>query len=354
MFKNGVVKASTFAFSGLMYMILNQMYLSQFGEESFTLLAVAERFMGLSTLFLGLAGAMQPLGSMLRGENNAWGQRRLMRAVTTSMTRFGLIASLITITLAPFLIRVFGISDSSLVEEGTLVLRLIGLTLIFVSASSMLFIYYYLAEHLILCLAVSALKDLVLPIICAFIGIKLLKSPLSLWILLDLSQILAVASALLIVFLKYGRKNWPWLLSPAEEIGMFCYDFEITEENAVDMSKTLMQLISETALISAPEHARRRVMELSGLFAEDMLLAVKERNPGEKTLDAELMVILDDDGIRLILRDSGILFDITEDDSKVSSFRDYIISRAITLSEYKSYTIATGYNRNEVFLSYEK
>lgn len=187
-----------------------------------------------------------------------------------------------------------------------------------------------------------------------FIGIKLLKSPLSLWILLDLSQILAVASALLIVFLKYGRKNWPWLLSPAEEIGMFCYDFEITEENAVDMSKTLMQLISETALISAPEHARRRVMELSGLFAEDMLLAVKERNPGEKTLDAELMVILDDDGIRLILRDSGILFDITEDDSKVSSFRDYIISRAITLSEYKSYTIATGYNRNEVFLSYEK
>ena len=187
-----------------------------------------------------------------------------------------------------------------------------------------------------------------------FIGIKLLKSPLSLWILLDLSQILAVASALLIVFLKYGRKNWPWLLSPAEEIGMFCYDFEITEENAVDMSKTLMQLISETALISEPEHARRRVMELAGLFAEDMLLAVKERNPGEKTLDAELMVILDDDGIRLILRDSGILFDITEDDSKVSSFRDYIISRAITLSEYKSYTITTGYNRNEVFLSYEK
>ena len=354
MFKNGVVKASTFAFSGLMYMILNEMYLSQFGEETFTLLAVAERFMGLSSLFLGLAGAMQPLGSMLRGENNAWGQRRLMRAVTAAMSRFGLISSLLTIILAPFLIRVFGIRDSSLVAEGTLVLRLIGLSLVFVSVSCMLYIYYYLAEHLVLCLTVSALKDLVLPVFCAFIGIRLLKSPLSLWLLFDLSQVLSVVFALLIVFLKYGRKNWPWLLSPAEEIGMFCYDFEITEENAVEMSKTMMQLISETALISEPEHARRRVMELAGLFTEDLLMAVKEKNPDEKTLDAEVMVILDDDGIRLILRDSGTLFDITEDDSKVSAFRDYIISRVVTLSEYKTYTIATGYNRNEIFIGYEK
>ena len=64
------------------------------------------------------------------------------------------------------------------------------------------------------------------------------------------------------------------------------------------------------------------------------------------------MVIRDDAGVRLILRDSGVLFDITEGDSELSSFRNYIISRTITLSEYKSYTIATGYNRNELYLSF--
>ena len=77
-----------------------------------------------------------------------------------------------------------------------------------------------------------------------------------------------------------------------------------------------------------------------------------QKNPPGAKLDAELMVIRDDAGVRLILRDSGVLFDITEGDSELSSFRNYIISRTITLSEYKSYTIATGYNRNELYLSF--
>ena len=348
MCKNGVVKASTFAFSALMYMILNRMFISRFGEETFTLLAVAERFTSLSTLFLGLAMAMQPLVCMLRGEQNTWAQRRLMRAVNAAMFQFGLIISLITIICAPLLIRLFGITGSPLVEQGTLVLRLIGISLVFVSIATMFFIYYYLLEKSVLALAASALKDLVLPIICVFIGLKLFRSSLSLWLMIDLSQVLAVALILLIAYLIYGKKRWPWLLSPDEETGMYCYDFEITEENAVDMSKTLVEQISQTGA----ESSEVRVSKLAGIFAEDMLMSIKEKNPPGAKLDAELMVIRDDAGVRLILRDSGVLFDITEGDCELSSFRNYIISRTITLSEYKSYTIATGYNRNELYLSF--
>ena len=348
MCKNGVVKASTFAFSALMYMLLNQMYLTEFGEESFTLMAVAERFMGLSTLFLGLAMAMQPLVGMLRGEKNTWAQRRLMRTINAAMILFGLVTSLVTILFAPLLIRLFGISDSPLVEQGTLVLRLIGFSLVFMSVATMLFVYYYLLEKSVLALAASALKDLVLPIVCAFIGLKLFRSSLSLWLMIDLSQVLAVALILLIACLIYGKKRWPWLLSPDEETGMYCYDFEITEKNAVDMSKTLVEQISQTGA----ESSEVRVSKLAGIFAEDMLMSIKEKNPPGAKLDAELMVIRDDAGVRLILRDSGVLFDITEGDGELSSFRNYIISRTITLSEYKSYTIATGYNRNELYLSF--
>ena len=129
---------------------------------------------------------------------------------------------------------------------------------------------------------------------------------------------------------------------------MYCYDFEITEKNAVGMSKTLVEQISQTGA----ESSEVRVSKLAGIFAEDMLMSIKEKNPPGAKLDAELMVIRDDAGVRLILRDSGVLFDITEGDGELSSFRNYIISRTITLSEYKSYTIATGYNRNELYLSF--
>ena len=373
MCKNGVVKASTFAFSALMYMLLNQMYLTEFGEESFTLMAVAERFMGLSTLFLGLAMAMQPLVGMLRGEKNTWAQRRLMRTINAAMILFGLVTSLVTILFAPLLIRLFGISDSPLVEQGTLVLRLIGFSLVFMSVATMLFVYYYLLEKSVLALIVCALKDLVLPVACAFIGIKLLNSPLSLWLMIDLSQILAVALTLIIVYFIYGKKRFPWILSADEEIGMYCFDFKITEENAVDLSNTLVKLISQAGTVSsgeqtsglqlpingsagrvsADEHAVIRVSKLAGIFAEDMLMSVIEKNPAGAKIDGEMMVILDDAGVRLIQRDSGVLFDIMEGDSELSSFRDYIISRTVTLSENKSYMIATGYNRNEIYLSYQ-
>ena len=373
MCKNGLVKASTFAFSALMFMILNSLYLSQFGEESFTLLAVAERFMGLSALFLGLASAMQPLVCVLRGERNTWAQRRFMRAVNAAMIQFGLVASVITIIFAPLLIRMFGITDSSMVERGTLVLRLIGISLVFVSVAAMFFSYYYLMERSLLALTVSALKDLALPVACAYIGIKLLASPLSLWLLIDLSQLLAVVITMAIVFAIYGKSRLPWLLSPDEESGMYCYDFEITEENAVDLSKTIMELVSQPGTecpaeqiseLSLPAdnssggtpergHDLARVGKLAGFFAEEILMSIKDNNPPGETIDAELMVIRDDDGVQLIIRDSGVLFDITESDCEMGSFRNYIISRTINLSEYKSYTITTGYNRNEVYLNHE-
>ena len=153
---------------------------------------------------------------------------------------------------------------------------------------------------------------------------------------------------------------------------MYCFDFKITEENAVDLSNTLVKLISQAGTVSsgeqtsglqlpingsagrvsADEHAVIRVSKLAGIFAEDMLMSVIEKNPAGAKIDGEMMVILDDAGVRLIQRDSGVI-DIMEGDSELSSFRDYIISRTVTLSEYKSYMIATGHNRNEIYLSYQ-
>ncbi len=154
---------------------------------------------------------------------------------------------------------------------------------------------------------------------------------------------------------------------------MYCFDFKITEENAVDLSNTLVKLISQAGTVSSgeqtsglqlpidgsagrvssDEHAVIRVSKLAGIFAEDMLMSIIEKNPAGAKIDAEMMVILDDAGVRLIQRDSSVLIDIMEGDSELSSFRDYIISRTVTLSEYKSYMIATGHNRNEIYLSYQ-
>ena len=64
---------------------------------------------------------------------------------------------------------------------------------------------------------------------------------------------------------------------------------------------------------------------------------------------AEVTLIVKEKGVRLIIRDSGIIFKITDEDARVSSLRQYFVANLITLSEYKIYMKTTGFNRNEIY-----
>lgn len=64
---------------------------------------------------------------------------------------------------------------------------------------------------------------------------------------------------------------------------------------------------------------------------------------------ADFAVIAEDDGVRVILRDSGAIFDITDADAKVESFRRYVVSNLMLRQDRKLYLTTTGYNRNELF-----
>lgn len=56
----------------------------------------------------------------------------------------------------------------------------------------------------------------------------------------------------------------------------------------------------------------------------------------------------------MILRDSGKIFDFTDSDIHLDSFRQYIVSTLMTNMEAKFYMTTTGYNRNEFFFKSDK
>ena len=53
--------------------------------------------------------------------------------------------------------------------------------------------------------------------------------------------------------------------------------------------------------------------------------------------------------VRMILRDSGILFDVTDADSLPVSLRQYVVARMMVVHDKKAYLTTTGYNRIELF-----
>lgn len=78
-------------------------------------------------------------------------------------------------------------------------------------------------------------------------------------------------------------------------------------------------------------------------------MLILEKNPNKK-IWAECTLIVIDDSVKVILRDSGVIFDLTDEDAAVSSIRQYVVSNMLVVPDHKAYITTTGYNRNELLL----
>ena len=81
------------------------------------------------------------------------------------------------------------------------------------------------------------------------------------------------------------------------------------------------------------------------LLVEETLMMISENNPQKQVL-AECSILLGD-SLKVIIKDDGIIFDLTNSDMKVDSLRSYIISNlAENISTRKMHFLSLSYNRN--------
>jgi hypothetical protein len=74
-------------------------------------------------------------------------------------------------------------------------------------------------------------------------------------------------------------------------------------------------------------------------------MLIFENNPKRIVL-AECSVLMGEK-LTLVIKDDGIIFDLTDSDMKLSSFRSYVISNvAETISSRKKHFLTLSYNRN--------
>lgn len=74
-------------------------------------------------------------------------------------------------------------------------------------------------------------------------------------------------------------------------------------------------------------------------------MVVRERNVGRPVL-AEVTVDLNKDPFSLVLRDDGIIFNITDADQRISSLRSYLVSNLMVNLPNRRNLTTTGFNRN--------
>ena len=72
-------------------------------------------------------------------------------------------------------------------------------------------------------------------------------------------------------------------------------------------------------------------------------MLIMEKNGNQEIL-SEISVFIDKD-VKLIIRDNGVIFDITSENSAMDSFRGYFVKNMMQHQEDKMNLTTTSYNR---------
>ena len=341
--KCGAARASTFAFTALMLLILNNYVLRHFDSKVFCAWAVDQKVVGLSTMFLGIAMTLQPLVGTLYGENNTKAIRFLVNRERIDILAIGAICSLLILCFTSATLRVFGI-ESGAHAVGIPALRITCLTLALSAMLILFYINYFIIGINGLVVVISFIKDFAAPVALIILCTALSgNKPEFIWIGLALSPVSSLLITYAIILLRYGKERFPFLLSKEQDEKIHIYSFALSSNTVSQMSQTAGELLKQNGY-----HSKLQV--IVGMCIEDLLCLVMEKNkPAKRALSAECTLILEEKGVRVILRDEGKTFTLTDADAKVDSILQYIVANELSAAQNKVYITTTGYNRNELF-----
>ena len=175
--------------------------------------------------------------------------------------------------------------------------------------------------------------------LASFIGIN------GLWIGMAAAPILAILIGSVIVMCRYGKTAVPLILDAKNDIGISSYDIVLTPENTIKMRDDIECLLRKN---NVTDKTIYRIM----LLIEELGTLITEQNPGKKIYCECTIKISDSEKeIKIIMRDSGKIFNITDSDMEISSLNAFVVSSMMEKYENRKNLTTMGYNRNEFLIS---
>ncbi len=333
-----IVDSSVYLCWALMDYVLIGFVSKNYGDTGLITLAVVVSLIEFGVVLDGVGMAMQPLIGTYFGEKNPCLIKRVMKSAAKAAVIQGVAATVLICIFAKQFCALFGITDGTALAPSMTAIRIVSLGFIFVSTVSLMTSYYMLIDRIKMATCFACLQNgalyMGLPILGGLIfGLK------GMWVGFIISPLLTLITALIFVYLRFGKENFPFILNDmGSEIVVM--DDKLTAESAGKLSRQV-----EDALLS---HGYQKQEALrASLFVEEIGLTVLEKNKqAKKPVLIEISLFFEDDSVLIIERDSGKLFDITDPDLHIDGLSSLIISGLMESQKEKAYLVTTGYNRN--------
>lgn len=336
--KYSIVDSSTYLFIAIFTFCCNRLVVHFFGSNMIFVASIIILVKELQILFDGIGEAITPLISLYLGEETYGGVHEIWHhAKKTARIESILVTGLILI-FAPFIVTVIGIKDPQYLPIATMELRVLSISLFFTCRLYLDSSYYIIVDKIPLGVLICALRDMVISLPFAMLGLWI-GGINGMGIGLMIAQPIGYLIAVGYVRARYGKENYPLFIADKENSkGSLFYELSLNPEDIISVRDNIENDLRQAGY-------PKSVINKVSLLVEETLMLIFENNPKRIVL-AECSVLMGEK-LTLVIKDDGIIFDLTDSDMKLSSFRSYVISNvAETISSRKKHFLTLSYNRN--------
>lgn len=336
--KYSYVHASLYLHIAIGNMFLNALFLQNFGEEYFPVLSVVVGILQLAVCFDGVGQAAEPLVNIYLGEGNYDGIEKVMKAATMVAVVFGAATIPFLIFLAEYIAEIFGVTEPKLLAETVTAIRILSFSMPFLAVLYLYATYYQIMGRMRIAFSLSVCKDLLFYVALP-VGFALSFDLRGVWI-----GMMFVSVATCLLFVTYLRlryeEDFPFLLPKSDILSR---DALLAVEKVIELRNW-----------AEAEYQKRGFTKMAqmkvGLLLEEIGMNIVENNKDTEIL-AELTLFFDDKP-KIIIRDNGKHFDITQDN--LQSFRDYFLYNFINAENIGNKFLTTqNYNRHIFQMTFE-
>ncbi len=334
--KTGSASSMTFLYLAVIDIVVNRFVIAQFGEEYLPAYAVVNFLLNMAAIFGGVFDGCSGFIGVAYGEKNPASIRQTMRIAYRGAFAVAAVFFIIIELAAPSIPELFAATAPEVYAVSIFAARVLPLAFPAMAMYYLFASYYPLINHVWLSHILSGVYMFVAPLVLAVpLGIFFGFNGMSVGFLLTCFAALLVT--VITVRLKYGKSAVPLILEETDEEAIF-HELLLTKANIAALCETVQKELSERGV-------RSSVINEVQLILEESYMTVLEKNPGKKVI-SECDLLVSDKALRLITRDNGKIFNVTDADAEVRDLRSYVLAQLMRCNPGRTNTTAVSFNRN--------
>lgn len=318
-------------------LVLNAFTIVRFGERFLPVTAIAFSAIEISIFLDGIGQAFMPIAGMYFGERNFPDLRVTVNYACRISVVLGLAVGAVLFAAAPVLPIAYGVKDPAVFASAVFMLRALAFAMPFMSVLLMMTSQYVTMDAVALPVTITAFKDFVL-LVAVPVGFGWAWGFNVLWIGVPAGYAFALVCSF--AFVRVARREaFPWLIPPDDGTRL-----NVSYPLSIGSIRGTSAAIER--FLVAHKVPPKTVLKTQLIVEETTMLGVEHNGDGKAVGEASVTVE-SLGGVRLITRDDGVIFDVTDADQQLQSFRCYVVANLMSAQREKNYLLTVSCNRAE-------